>query len=141
MTRIDDEMKTGLPDDSGLEAFFAAARGAAPEPSAELLTRIMAGAEAELAARAAPPAAAPRRWRLANLVKTLGGWPALAGMATAAATGLWLGFAAPDSLNTLAGGLLLQDSTTATSYDYDFTDLVPGYSSSFSTLTSEESQG
>jgi hypothetical protein len=135
MTRTDEPMR----NDAGLEAFFEAARKAAPEPSAALLARVLADAEAELAARARPamPAVPRRPGHWLNFVRGLGGWPALAGMATAAVAGVWLGFATPDSLNTLSGGLLLPDSAAATSYDLE--DMLPGYVS-FAAL-GEEVQG
>lgn len=147
MTRIDEPMM----DDAGLEALFAEARANAPEPSAELLARIMGDAEATLVARDAPlaaraehPVTRARRhvtrqvshW--ANLLRGLGGWPALASMATATVAGVWIGFASPDSLNTLSGGILLPASTTSSSY-YDLEDMLPGYGSL--TVFDEEVQG
>ena len=122
--------------DAALDGFFAAGRAQAPEPGADLMARIMADAEAEIAARA--PAPAPRtgrRGRWAALVSGIGGWPALASMAAAALAGVWLGFASPDRLNTLSGGLLLPDSTTS----YELEDLLPGFTG-FETLA-EEGQG
>lgn len=110
--------------DADLEALFEAGRGAAPIPSQALVARIMADAEAEALRRAQPPA--PARGLVARILDGLGGWPAMAGMATATLAGVWLGFAAPDSLNALAGGLLLPDSATETT-SYDLEDIVPGY--------------
>lgn len=112
--------------DAGLEAFFDAARDAAPVPSEALMARIMADAEVEIIGRATPPAPAPRRGAFAAFAAALGGWPALAGLATATVAGVWLGFADPDGLNTLAGGLLLPDSAASAS-SYDLEDIVPGY--------------
>jgi hypothetical protein len=116
-------------DDTALDAFFDAARAESPIPSEGLLARIMADAEAQAAAHERP-ARAPQRARpglIAAVVGVLGGWPALAGMVTATVAGVWLGFAAPDQLNTLAGGLLLSDdSALVTSYELE--DIVPGAS-------------
>lgn len=140
MTRSDRPMIDSGADASGLEAFFAAARETAPAPSSELMARIVADAEAELAARERPQAPMPRAtgWRrLMGALRAIGGVPALAGMVTATVAGVWLGFATPDSLNTLSGGLLLTDTTTATSYDLE--DMLPGYAS-FTGLE-EEVQG
>ena len=125
--------------DAALEAFFVAGRAQAPEPGADLMTRIIADADAVTAARApAPRPRQPQRKGWAALISGIGGWPALAGMATAAVAGIWLGFASPDQLNTLAGGLLLPDDAAgATSYELE--DLLPGYSG-FESLA-EESQG
>lgn len=113
--------------DDALESFFAAARDEVPQPSDGLMARIMVDAEMELAAHAAPAAAprrAPRLGVWAAITAAFGGWPALAGMATATVAGVWLGFASPDDLNTLSGGVLLPASDTAT---YELEDMLPGY--------------
>ncbi|MCB1349046.1 MAG: hypothetical protein KDK11_10515 [Maritimibacter sp.] len=115
-------------DDAALEAFFVAGRAHAPEPGTALMARIMADADAEIAARAAPKTrpgrARPGLW--AAVVAAIGGWPAVASMATAAVTGVWLGFAAPEALNTFAGGLLPSTSTSSETA-YELEDLLPGY--------------
>lgn len=127
--------------DAELEAFFAAGRARAPEPGPDLMARIVADAEAEIAARApAPLRSGPRtvRARWAALLSGIGGWPALASMATAAVAGVWLGFASPDRIDTFAGGLLLPAGDTAQTA-YELEDLLPGYDG-FATLA-EEDQG
>ncbi|GKY88603.1 hypothetical protein [Sinisalibacter aestuarii] len=114
-------------DDMALEALFEASRTEAPLPSEALLARIMADAEAEAAARERPAQSPvrPRTGVIAAVLGVLGGWPAVAGMVTATVAGIWVGFAAPDQLNTLAGGLLLtDDSGFAASYELE--DIVPG---------------
>ena len=129
-------------DDMALEAFFEAGRAKPPQPSQDLMARIMADAVAEMPAPrpiarpVTPPARKPVRkpGLLAGLIAGIGGWPALAGMATATVAGVWIGFAQPDTLNTWAGGALLSTSDTATSYDLE--DLVPSYGS-FDTLLEE----
>ena len=110
--------------DPELETLFQAGRDAAPVPSEALMARIMADAEAETLRRA--PSPAPARRALGRILDALGGWPAMAGLATATLAGVWLGFVAPDRLNTLAGGLLLPDSAAAAA-SYDLEDMVPGY--------------
>ena len=124
-------------DDAALDAFFVAGRANAPEPGAELMARIMADADAEIDARAAASAPAGRRrqGRWAALLGGIGGWPALASMATAAVAGIWMGFASPDQINTLAGGLLLPD-TAVSETSYELEDLLPGYSG-FESLAEE----
>ena len=128
-------------DDAALEAFFEAGRARPPEPGMDLMARIMADADAEIDARApigVPVARRPRQGLWATLVSGIGGWPAVASLATAAVAGVWLGFASPDQLNSLAGGLLLSgDATSGTAYELE--DLLPGYSG-FESLT-EEVQG
>ena len=126
--------------DEGLEALFRAARAETPEPSADLMARIMADADAEIAARTRPVDGArrarPGLW--AALIGAIGGWPALASMATAAAAGVWLGFASPDQINTLAGGVLLPETATGDT-SYELEDILPGYTG-FGSLD-EEVQG
>jgi hypothetical protein len=102
--------------DMALEAFFDAGRKAAPQPSAELLARITADADATLAATV-PARPARRR----GIAAWLGGWPVLAGLATAAAAGVWIGYSTP-TLGTVDFG---------TSVDtYDLGGLLPGYGAS-----------
>jgi len=123
--------------DAALDQIFAAGREASPTPSDAVLARILADAEGEIAARAVP---APHRageirpglW--SRILSGLGGWPAVAGMATATVAGVWLGFASPDQLNDLAGGLLLPDSSGLTSYELE--DILPS-DGGFSTLFEE----
>lgn len=102
-------------DDEALEAMFAAARSAAAEPSADLLARVLADAEAVQDGRAAlatGPVAAPRGgggiW--ASILAALGGWGGAGGLAAAGLAGLWIGFAGgtqvTDTLGTLTGGLV-----------------------------------
>lgn len=96
-------------DDKGreaaLEAFFDAARDCAPVASADLLARVLDGAEAEqtrIAARRAvtPP---PRAGLWARIRQGLGGYPAVAGLAAAGLAGVWIGLALPEVLLDGAG--------------------------------------
>lgn len=120
-----------LDDAAELEVFFAAARAEAPAVGPDLTARIMADAQAELAARAAlaQSSLGPGRRRggfVEALRATFGGWPALAGMVTATLASVWFGFAAPDQVNTLAGGLLWSDTTDSATSGYTLDDFVPG---------------
>lgn len=87
-----------------LKAYFDAGKAARPEPGDALMARIMADADRVQAARAeaAAPAAAPRRGMLAGVLQALGGWPAMAGLATATVAGLWIGVSAPSGLAGVA---------------------------------------
>lgn len=117
---------TPLSDDA-LEALFRAARAEAPAPGTDLMARIMADADAEIAAvETGFPAGGRRSGLWEAIVGAIGGWPALASMATAAVAGVWLGFGATEGLDALAGGLLPGDTGTAT-VSYEFEDLLPGY--------------
>lgn len=80
--------------DTGMEVFFDAARADAAVPSGALLARIEAEALAVQTARPAVPRASV--WR--GLVRALGGWPAMAGLAAATCAGLWIGFAPPPAV-------------------------------------------
>lgn len=128
--------KTDRDDDKMLESLFEAGRAEAPVPSQELMARILADAQANMPApapiaRAARPA---RRGLLAGLLAAVGGWPSVATMATATVAGIWLGFAQPDTLNTLSGGTLLPGSAGVA---YEVDDLIPSYGSFDGLLTEE----
>lgn len=81
--------------EDGLQRFFDAGRAAAAEPGGDLLARITAQALAEQQQR---PVLAPEPGVWALLMRALGGWPAMAGFAAAACTGVWLGFAPPEAV-------------------------------------------
>ncbi|MHC0054421.1 dihydroorotate dehydrogenase [Actibacterium sp. D379-3] len=103
-----------------LERFFAAARQAAPMPSEALMARVAADAAAQMQVASA---AAPRRDRpglLAGLMRQIGGWPALAGLATATVAGVWIGYAAPGEVGPLTAGLWPGEDA-----GYDVVDLIP----------------
>ena len=92
-----------------LDAIFAAARDL-PEPSADLMARVLADAAAVQAERAEPQilpyastaSASPGFW--AEIRTGLGGWLGLGGLAAAGLAGLALGVALPAELDVLAGG-------------------------------------
>ena len=108
-------------DDFELDSMFEAARATAPTPDGDLMARIMADAEAQIAAQARPLAKAPSPGFLAGLLALVGGWPAAAGLATATVVGLTVGLSTPDTLDDLTGGYL----AAATGYDLDV--LMPSY--------------
>lgn len=122
MTKTDKTMLS----DRALEEIFAAGRATAPEPSATLMAGILADADTALAARAAPAplrAGGPRVGSLGRILSGLGGWPAVAGMVTATIAGAWIGFASPDQLNALAGGVLLPAGESGAAYELE--DILP----------------
>lgn len=93
--------------DTDLDGFFAAARAAAPRPSAALLARIEADGLREQALRSRPPAPSARRqagW-IGRLLAEMGGAPVVAGLAGAALAGVWIGLAQPAPLTGLADRL------------------------------------
>ena len=103
-----------------LDSLFSAARATAPEPSAALTARVLADAAAAMpAASAFTPAAPPARAGLVQrLLGAFGGAGALAGMATAAVAGLYIGFAQPMGEGVFALVTGVSDGTTL--------DMMPG---------------
>ncbi len=103
-----------------LEPFFDAARANRAAPEADLMARVLADAEAEAEGRerAGPAPRPPAPQGILQMLKAVGGWPALAGLAATTAAGVWIGFALPE----VPTGLGL-------STGYDLTDLAPGYGS------------
>jgi len=106
--------KTELHDDD-LSAYFDAARALGPTPSPGLLARVEADADATLRVSLSDSAAARRP---VGLFATLGGWPAIAGLATATVAGFWFGYADPQ-ITSLTAGLAASD--------YDVGAFLPGY--------------
>jgi len=106
-------------DDTELDALFSAARVSAAEPDGALMARIFADAEAEMPV--ALPVGAARPGLLARAVAAVGGWPAAAGLAAAAVTGLVIGLGSAGTLSDLSEGYLVADA------DYQLEDLLPSY--------------
>ncbi len=80
-----------------LDMFFDAARRETTVLPGDLERRIVADAARVLHERQiAAVAPRPGRWR--QLYDMLGGWPAIAALATACAAGVWLGFSPPSTL-------------------------------------------
>lgn len=117
-------------DDKLIDEILAEARATPPAVPEGLMARVLADAAAETAARA--PAPKPAR-AASGLVAWFGGWPGLAGLSTAAAAGVFIGFAAPQGVNTLAATVDPATSTffalepvTATLSDLDEWSLEDG---------------
>lgn len=72
------------------------ARAPVPEVSPTLEARLMHEAERLM------PSVRVERAGWLRVLRGLGGWPAMGGMATAAAAGVWIGFSAPGLLDGLA---------------------------------------
>jgi hypothetical protein len=114
-------------DDFGLDDFFAAAQAEAPQPSADLMSRILADAESVAARRATAVSdrtRSPHRTGLLRAVlAALGGWGAVAALSTAAVAGVGVGLSSPDTLYDLSS-LYLGTSAELT---YSIEDVTPGY--------------
>lgn len=112
-------MTTTQPDgDRALDALFATARQEPPVPSADLLARVLADAEAVQAARQSTrqaaqvprsPRPAPMAARLGGawrgLLDAVGGWGGVGGLVAAGAAGLWIGFSGTGMLGAASAGL------------------------------------
>jgi len=94
MTMADDKEELVMNLD---DLFETVRRQGEPMPDG-LTARVLADAAAVQSefAKAPQVAAAPGLWQ--QLLSAVGGWPAMGGLATACAAGLWLGFAPPLSL-------------------------------------------
>lgn len=123
-------MNWGIPmterDLDNLDVFFDAARRQAADPSPDLMQRVLDDALAEqqrMAAQAAPQArpGRPARGWLRQLLSAIGGWPAVAGLATASVTGLWIGVNPPAAVSTTAEAYLNSGADTY------LVDLMPGF--------------
>ena len=93
-----------------LDQLFAAARAEAVSAPADLTTRVISDAEAEILAadlmmRVQPQAHRKTPGVFAHLAGLFGGTGALAGMLTATVAGFWLGFAQPAPLGTMSTAL------------------------------------
>ncbi|MFN4193900.1 MAG: hypothetical protein ACK4GM_10190 [Tabrizicola sp.] len=91
--------------DDDLDRLLSAAASAPVRPSDALMERVLADAlalqPAPVTLRPGPAAARPGLW--ARIAAALGGGAALAGMGTAAAFGLALGYLSPTTVDYLTG--------------------------------------
>ena len=115
-------------EDSILEAHFAAARRVDADLPAGLAARMLADADQVQAARQEVGqegvTGATSRWR--QLLALLGGWPAMGGLATACAAGVWLGIAPPDFLPDPVGLVVAEQSSSVNLLDsYSLSSLMP----------------
>ncbi len=87
-----------------LDSLFAQARTANPEPSDDLMARVLADADAVQPRPGVVPASGMGIW--ARILDTLGGWPAVSGLAAATVAGIWVGVAPPTSVEDLTANLI-----------------------------------
>lgn len=109
-------------EDDFLAEFFAAGRDKPLEPSADFLGRILSDAEQVQAGFASSETvvATSEGW-FASMLGAIGGWPSLAGLATATVAGLWIGFSSPTTVDGLASGYLGVGETV------ELVDLFPDF--------------
>lgn len=98
----------GMMTEAGLDDLFAQARSAQPQPSEALMARVLADglAAQPRVAVAAVPVVERRPGLWARIVWALGGAGALAGMGSAAAAGLYIGFVQPVGLSGIEEAVL-----------------------------------
>lgn len=93
-----------MTDAYDLDGLLAEARGGTPEPSPDLLARVLSdGLALQPQPRARRATARPGLW--AMLAGAVGGVTGLAGLATATVAGLWIGFAQPAPIGAVTDGL------------------------------------
>ena len=115
-----------------LDAEFAAARRTPPEPSHDLMARVLADALShQPQPNIARPVAPVRAGFGARILGFLGGWAAIGGLATATIVGFWIGINPPDMIETPANALFAQNDTLAQvdadldGFAWNFEDLNP----------------
>lgn len=105
-----------------LDALFSSARDQDTVPSMALMDRVMSDALAvqALAETTAAPVKPARWW--SGALAAIGGWPAMAGLATACVSGIWIGVNPPDMVTDSAYALFSLET------DAYLVDVVPGLS-------------
>ncbi|WP_261395580.1 hypothetical protein [Salipiger bermudensis] len=101
-------------EEAGLGPWFDAGRAEAPAPSGDWLARMeaMALEEQRAPAVAVMPERESRGVRLRDLLRVLGGWPAVAGLAAACAAGVWFGAVSPATFSDWTSVATVSDSYT-----------------------------
>ncbi|KQI72409.1 hypothetical protein AN191_08180 [Loktanella sp. 5RATIMAR09] len=92
------------PNDDMLDDLLAQARGASPLPSDALMARVIADADAAQPRASAMPVARPGV--IARMLDTIGGWPAVSGLAMATVAGIWVGVAPPASVQDVTAAMI-----------------------------------
>lgn len=114
---------TGTENDKDLDAFFDAARNdprSAPTP--ELLARILSDADTVMiGVGTAQRTRGARSGVGRSLIRALGGWPSLGGLAAATLAGVWIGLSAE---TLIPGGL---DTVLPWQTDPDLSDFTTDF--------------
>ena len=115
-------------DDTLLDDLFAQARQVSVQPPEDLVARIMADAAAQQQASDMVQSA-PSVGLFSRLLETLGGWPAVSGLAAATVAGVWIGVAPPSSVEAVTAPLLGESvavSLLGSELDFGLGELVDG---------------
>lgn len=107
-------------DDRELEALFAAVRQSKPQPSSDLMARIIEDSRHHADAAAGNRLSSGPGF-LDRILGAIGGVPAAAGLLTATAAGLAIGYFAPAPLDGLSGGYLV------TAAGYSLENIMPSF--------------
>ena len=102
--------------DTELDALFAEAQQATPEPSPEFMARLTAEALAEQPQRRA---AVKRGGFWSEIWEAIGGAPALAGLAVAGVAGLWLGIYPPAAVTEVIWGASVARDELSLYFSFD----------------------
>jgi hypothetical protein len=105
-----------MSDETELNKMFDLTRRTPPEPSPDFMARILSDADAmQPASLGVLTETATKRGifrdMFSGLGEAIGGWPAFAGLATAAVTGVWIGISPPQLLIEPFGTVLGTDSS------------------------------
>lgn len=92
-----------------LEQDFAALKSRTTPPGDDLMARVLADAQDVQAGFMAQPVA-PKEPALTRFMALIGGWPWMAGIATAGIAGVWVGMAQPAILVAGSQALLYGDA-------------------------------
>lgn len=114
--------------DDLLDRGFQALKARETEPSDDLTARVLADADA-IQQKAMRPAVPAKKAAFPSRVKALlGGWPALAGLATAGLAGVWIGASAPALLVQGSQILFFEEANAMVDFDpgFGFSDLDGG---------------
>jgi hypothetical protein len=103
-----------------LDDLFETARTQNAAPAPDFMERVLQDA-LQVQTDAVVVAAPPRASWIRQLLSAIGGWPAVAGLATAGVAGLWIGVNPPNALATTTENLLGSTS------DLYLVDLMPSY--------------
>lgn len=110
--------------DNDIDALFAQARKAMPDPDATLLRKIEDQALAVQAGFRAAPSVAPRQGLFGRWIAALGGGVAAAGLASAVLAGVWIGVAQPAPVAAVTSGI---SAALGQAEGSDYVELIPGF--------------
>ncbi|MEE9388845.1 MAG: hypothetical protein V3U96_09550 [Paracoccaceae bacterium] len=109
-------------DDAALDDLFTQASAETVVPSGALLARIIGDADQIVDGRQGAVVRRVKPGVLSRMLAATGGWPAMAGLTTVTAAGVWIGMLSPEMLSGVT------DSYFASGAGYDLGDYMPVFS-------------